>query len=90
MLKFSSLVMNVSHACREGKRHMDSLLNTPKRWIPNTAARITQTCNRSIIRPASKLLLHGLREHWSFDVRILGHLRCEFFVEIGSVASIDL
>lgn len=64
--------------------------NAPKRWILYTATSISETSNRTIVGPACKLLLHGLREYRSLDVRIGGRLLREFSVKVRSVKRIGL
>lgn len=66
------------------------LLDAAERWIPHTTASITQPGHGSVVGPAGKLLLHGLREYWSLNIRILRYFRCEFSVEVGSVSCISL
>ena len=67
-----------------------SLLYAIKRRILDTPTGISQPSNRTIVRPTSELLLHGLRQHRTLDVRIFGYFRSEFLVEIGGVSCIDL
>ena len=57
--------------------------------LRDTATGVTQTLHGSVVRPASKLLLHCLTEHGSFHVAICGCLAGELFVEIGGVALVE-
>lgn len=46
---------------------------------------IPKTCDGAIVRPAGKLLLHCLRQHRSFHIRILRFLLRELAIKIRSV-----
>lgn len=65
-------------------------LHTSKRRILDTATCISQTGNRPVVGPTSKLLLHCLREHRAINIRVGWRFRREFAVEIGSVQGIGL
>lgn len=64
--------------------------NAPKRWILYTATSISETSDRTIVGPACELLLHGLREYRSLDVRVGGRLLGEFPVKVRRVKRIGL
>ena len=61
-----------------------------ERGVLDTATSITQPSDRTVIRPSGKLLLHGLRQNRTFDIRIFRYFGCELLVEIGSIASVGL
>jgi hypothetical protein len=49
-----------------------SIRHALERRVFHRAASIAETGDRAVVRPASKLLLHCLRQHWSIDVRVCG------------------
>ena len=57
--------------------------------LRDTAAGIAETLYRTVIRPASELLLHGLAQHGSLDVAVGGRLAGELLVEVGRVALVE-
>ena len=57
--------------------------------LRDTATGVAQTFDRSVVRPASELLLHGLTEHGSLDVAVCGRLAGELLVEVGRVALVE-
>jgi hypothetical protein len=65
------VLSQVLHTCHPQSIHSTlSPLDTPETRILNTATCIPQTSDRPIIRPPCELLLHGLAEDRSLDVRI--------------------
>ena len=64
--------------------------HAPKRWILYTTTSISKTSNRTIVGPACELLLHGLREYRSLDIRVGGRLLGEFPIKVRSVKRIGL
>ena len=64
--------------------------NTAKRGIFYTAPSISEARNRAIVGPACELLLHGLREYRSLDVRVRRRLLRKFSVKVRSVKRIRL
>jgi hypothetical protein len=61
-----------------------------KRRILDATSSVTQACNWTVVAPALELLLHGLREHGAFDVRIGWGFGGEFTVKVCSVSLVDL
>jgi hypothetical protein len=61
-----------------------------ERWVFDTAACVAETSDRTVVGPTLELLLHGLRKHGTFNIRVGGRLGCEFAVEVGSVSLVDL
>lgn len=55
----------------------------------DTAACVAEPLHWAIVRPSCELLLHRLRQHRSFHVRVGGCLRCELLVKVGSVKFVD-
>ena len=64
--------------------------NAPKRWVLYAAASISETSDRTIVGPACKLLLHGLRKCRSLDVRVGRRFLSEFSVKVCSVKRVRL
>ena len=67
-----------------------SARDAPKRWILYTATSISEARNRAIVGPACELLLHGLRECRSLNVRVRRRLLSKFSVKVRSVKGIGL
>ena len=64
--------------------------NAPKRRILYTATSISEASNRTVVGPACELLLHGLRQYRSLNVRVSGRLLGEFSVKVRSIKRIGL
>jgi hypothetical protein len=68
----------------------DALRHILETRVLNATARIAQASNGTIVRPASKLLLHRGGEHGTVDVRVSRWLGREFAVKVCCVALVDL
>lgn len=64
--------------------------HTSERRIFHTATSVSEACNRAVVGPACKLLLHRLREHRAIHVRIGRCFLREFAVEVGGIQRIHL
>lgn len=64
--------------------------NAAEGWVLDTTTSIPKTSNRSVVRPAFELLLHGLGEHGSIDIGVHRRFRGELAVEVGRITSINL
>lgn len=67
-----------------------SLWNAFEGWIHDTATSVSETRNWPVVRPPFKLLLHGLWQYRTVDVRVLGCLVGENTVEVSCISSIHL
>ncbi len=56
----------------------------------HAAAGISEPCNGSVVTEPLELVLHGLRQHRAFDVRVLRGFRGELRVKVRGVKRVGL
>ena len=89
MSLFSHIILDlIGSCCPVQVLHL--LRDAAKRRVFDTATCITKSSNRSVVRPAGELLLHGLGQGGAVDVRVLWSLGGELAVEVFCVTSIQL
>jgi hypothetical protein len=57
--------------------------------LHNAATCIAQSLHRSVVTPARELLLHGLAQHWAFNIAVRRRFRCELLVKVRCIPLIE-
>ena len=86
----SPSIITFVRRCSDRRPHLDLSDRALERGVLDTATSVAQAGYGSVVRPACKLLLHGLREHRAVDVRVGGCFGGELAVEVRSIQLVNL